>query len=345
MSSATITLYLFHGNDQFAVQAAVRALREKMNDPAALNTSIHDASASAAEIIGDARSAPFLGGKRMVIVNGLLGGAGGKSKAKSKGKGKSKKAESPVETLLEGLKLLPESARLVFAEKTQIDESNPILQFAQQSETSLVKLYNVPKDLNDWLVKRVEGYGGSITPAAANALSEAISIREQRYDDKTRRGYLGFAADSECHKLVAYANGQTITEADVAALTAYVPEAIIWDIVEMLGTGQHSQAVQKIHRLLAEPQSTVQSILTPIQNQFRLLLQTRDLLDRGGSAQQLPELASRSFLAPKLNAQARQFSLVQLNSVYRLLLRIDWEIKTGRVDPLLALDLVLAQLA
>jgi DNA polymerase III delta subunit len=61
----------------------------------------------------------------------------------------------------------------------------------------------------------------------------------------------------------------------------------------------------------------------------------------------LPEaLGTKSkFVADKAAEQSRNFTLEQLESVYRRLQDTDLKMKTGRIEPRLALDLIVAGLS
>ncbi|MEJ2748176.1 MAG: hypothetical protein P8183_09760, partial [Anaerolineae bacterium] len=80
-----------------------------------------------------------------------------------------------------------------------------------------------------------------------------------------------------------------------------------------------------------------------IVRQIRLLIQAKELADEG----QRPPAISKamnvhSFVANKLYQQAQQFSLPQLEQIYRHLLEVDVGVKTGRNDMLTALNLLIA---
>src|SRR5258708_30699327 len=100
-----------------------------------------------------------------------------------------------------------------------------------------------------------------------------------------------------------------------------------------------------IQRLLEEQDPL--ALLPMIYRQFRLLLQARDVLDMGGGKSDLtkyPDFRS-DFVAQKAIEQARNFTMEQLEGIYRYLLDTDQGIKTGRVNDKLALDLLVAGLA
>jgi DNA polymerase-3 subunit delta len=79
--------------------------------------------------------------------------------------------------------------------------------------------------------------------------------------------------------------------------------------------------------------------------QFRLLIQVRELADDRYAPQLIArELRLPDFVAGKLNIQARGFTMVELEQIYRRLLDIDVAVKNGRADISTVLDLLVAQL-
>jgi DNA polymerase-3 subunit delta len=86
-------------------------------------------------------------------------------------------------------------------------------------------------------------------------------------------------------------------------------------------------------------------LFSMIIRQFRLLVQTRSLLDGGDNPATIAsQLKVRPFVAEKLARQARGYTFPQLEQIYRRLLQIDVEAKTGQADLVTALHLFVAGL-
>jgi DNA polymerase-3 subunit delta len=83
-----------------------------------------------------------------------------------------------------------------------------------------------------------------------------------------------------------------------------------------------------------------------IVRQFRLLLIAKEHGLRGGSAGELAKVAGvAGFVAQSLARQARDFSLDDLERIYHSLAETDFKMKTGQIDPELALDLFITSVA
>jgi DNA polymerase III subunit delta len=326
--ATTKTFYVLFGEDEYSLKAEVRAIRAKMGDPslADLNTTQLDGKhTSAVEVLSLAGNLPFMGDKRLVIVEGLL------TWLTRKGAGKTGKTE--LELLANGLATLPDTTRLLFVEYEMLEETNPILKAARSNPAGYAKSFTAPHDSQPWIVKRIQEQGGQIEPAAAAALALVMGSELR-------------AIDSECYKLLTYVGtDRPISEADVALLTPYVPETNVFDIVDAVAKRDGVQALTLIHRVLTNTKQEPLSLLGMINRQFRLLLQICEVLDAGANPRQLPDLQRLpSFKKEFLIRQAATFSLAQLDAIYHRLVEYDYDIKTGRVSDELALDLLVAGL-
>lgn len=328
----TVTFYLLHGNDTLRLEEEVKNMRAQMGDSpdAEFNISEFDGeTASVPEILNAVSSYPFLAEKRMVIARGLI------SWITRKGAGETGK--QAVERLLNDLPQLPEWSRLVFVERDKLPDSNKLVKLAQQDSAGYEKTFTAPKDSTQWIMQRArEQYEAEIEPRAAQALASVTG-------EDLRR------ADNELIKLVSYVNGERpISEDDVAALTPYVAEANIFAMVDAMALGKGDVALTLMHRLLEDdPRDDGFGLYAMIVRQFRLLLIAKEHLLQTGTRQGLAEaLDTKSkFVADKAADQSRNFTLEQLEEIYRVLQDYDLRMKTGRIDPQLALDLVAAGLA
>lgn len=325
MSRPAKTFYILHGDDDFGLEAEVASLRAKMGDD--LNTHEFDGqTASAPEVINAVCSYPFLADKRLVIVKGML------SWISRKGAGETGK--QAAERLAEALPALPEWARLVFVERQPLTETNRFVKLAKTLPNGYEKLFAAPKDATGWIIRQArENYGADIEPAAAVALA-AVTQNDLR------------RADNELVKLASYVDGaRPITEDDVALLTAWVAEARVFDMVDAMAEGRAEVALRLLHLLLDEQDEDPFRLYGMIVRQFRLLLTAKEYLAEGGPPGQMADaLKLHRFVAQKLAVQSRAFSLEQLEQIYRRLLETDLRMKTGRIAPGLALDLLVAGL-
>ncbi len=329
--SAPPTFYIFHGEDLLSRRQALARMRAQMGDNGDLNRSEFDGTQTPVpEVLAAVKSYPFLADKRLVIVTGLI------RHITRRGAGQAGK--TATDRLLDELPRLPAYARLALVENETLPAGNRLLKAAQKMPNGYVRVFPKPRNLSRWLTTRAKNeYAAEISPQAADAIAAVAG------DDLLR-------ADNELYKLVAYVDGQRpIDEQDVAALTPYVPEANVFELVDALATGNGARALELMQQSLRnDPRDPGFRLYALIVRQFRLLLMTRDHLDRGGGASPdaiAQAVGARPFAARKLAVQAWRFSSEELTVILKRLQRYDQEMKTGRIAPRLVLDLLVTNLA
>jgi len=302
----------------------VAELRQRLDDSgvADLNTTVFDGQkVTLTELRNACEAIPFLAERRLVIVEGLL------SRLQRKG-------DRFLEGLLELAPRLPETTRLIFVENCALPDDHPMLQLAQRHPRGYVRRFDPPtdRDLPRWIAQRARRHGGRIAPQAAARLAEAIGSDLR-------------LLDQEILKLVTYVGSEReITVEDIARLVPYVQQAVVFDLVDALGRRDGRTAASTLQRLLDRGEHPM-GILAMVVRQFRLLIQVAELRRAGESATTIARILKlHPYPARKLFVQSTNFTLAQLEQIYRHLLTTDAEIKQGNLSPEIALDLLVAGL-
>lgn len=328
MSESAPTVYILHGEDEFAISQFIDGLVSKMGDPttAMMNvTRLDGRSTDLRELRTVVSAMPFLTKRRVVILSQPIA-----------------RVNNPDtrEKFIDLLNQVPPSTALLLIEYKSLvserdrrrgefhwleawAESNPqqayLRQFKQPNSGEMVR----------WILDRAESAGGKFTPRAAALLGSLVG-------DDTR------LADQEIHKLLDYVNyNRAVEPDDVENLTAIIPQGDIFIMVDALGNQDGKRAMGMLHRLLETQQPT--SIFGMVVRQFRLLLLAREVIDRGGGVQDVArELSVHPFVAEKITSQARHFTIPVLEKVHHRLLDMDEGVKTGQIQGDLALDTMVA---
>ncbi len=308
------------GNDEVAIQQQVKAQRAAFaNDPSGMNLT-HIREVVSAEALHNALNAlPFLGGERLVLIENP-----------------SRLFSSPAsrKKLQSLLTTLPPSTRVTLYEvwTERKPENHWLVKWARKTKAAEARLLTLPRDMTDWIIRETKRQGGDIRPRAARRLAELVG-------DQPRH------AAQEIAKLITYVDAaRPITLEDVETLSVSVSEASIFALVDALGQGQARRAQQLYHQLLRDRDAFL--IFGMIVRQFRLLLQTRELLDQGSGLQEVQRtLKLHPFVAEKIARQARNFRLETLEGIYQHLQGMDTAAKTGQMPLDLAIDLFIARFA
>lgn len=319
-------LYIFFGPDNFSLQSRLREIKSEGDDPSSLEintTHLDGRKLALAELANACNTLPFLGQKRLVIVEGLL--------ERFDSKASKQPAWKEWQSLDTCVDQMPLSTVLVLVDG-QVKPTNPLL----KKLTSRATVQSFPllkgKRTCEWIRARVAEQGAKISPRATDLLAEFSG------DDL-------WVLSNEIDKLVLHAEGQVIQEQDVKHLTSYVREANIFATVDAVLERRADKAALLVHQLLSQGEA-VPHIMFMIARQLRLIVRANDLASRGTGAS---EIASRLGLSPnypmdKLLKQGTSYSPERLLQVFRKLVETDTAIKTGRYRDDFALDLLVAEL-
>ena len=344
--------YILHGEDELARSDRVAEFRGKIGDETTrdFNTTFLDGrKVTLSELRHAADAIPFLADKRLVIVEGLLTRlASSHRKGDEDGEPFGASREF-LKDLLAYLPQVPDSTRLVLVEPRSLAPSNPVLKLALETDKRTVRHLPLPAkgDMADWVQKRARLHGGEITSPAAHALVTAVGY-DPRPSDRDRTPEQGNKLrllDQEIQKLLTYVNwSRAVTPADVQLLVSEAQQGDLFGMIDALAEGKSQKAIVELHRLIERGKSPLE-LLGMIVRQFRLMIQVKELAERGLNSAAITErLALHPFVVEKTGRQAQAFSMEQLELVYHRLLEMDVQIKIGQVEDVTALDLLVAGL-
>jgi DNA polymerase-3 subunit delta len=324
-------VYLIFGNDELAMHKLVQGLVDKVMDVAMgdMNITRFQESPRVEDVRDAAYMIPMFGDRRLVLVSNAFDWV------------KSVKNRDAIIKLVEGL---PASTALVIQLNVEIERGN-WKDFAPahwlrkwvkdqpagtvfQKECSLPGIGQMP----GLIMKEAKEKKGEFSPEAAQELTRAI-------------GNDTLIASLEIDKLLTYVDYQRpVTAEDVRLLTPEVAPISVFDMVDAIGERNIPKAAQLLHRLL-ETEMPI-PLFGMIVRQFRLLILAREVIDQGGRKSQIEKaLKVHPFVAEKLQKQASLFDMNQLKEIYHRLLTTDEYMKTGQVDPKIAMEMFVSEMS
>jgi DNA polymerase-3 subunit delta len=324
-------VYVLNGEDEFAISGFLTALQTKMGDAtiAEMNTTRLDGRTLSIDVLTNAVSAmPFLASRRLVILTNPLA-----------------KLNSSIlrEKFVALLERVPPSTALVLVENRLLTDERDRRKgqvhwleewVLQAGERAMIRPFPLPRGevLIHWIQERAKAMGGQFTPEAAERLADQVG-------DEPRQ------VDQEIRKILTYVDFKRPVEPDdVEHLTPFSRQGDIFAMVDALANHRGREAQKMLHRLLEEQDAL--SIFGMVVRQFRLLLQTREVLDKGGRDVDVArELKIAPFVARKLVPQAHHFTQKNLEDIYRHLVKLDEAAKSSQIETDLALDMLVMSLA
>jgi DNA polymerase-3 subunit delta len=350
MDADSHILFLY-GTDEYAIAKRVRECASVFANPseAEMNMARLDARGMTDDQWANAvNSMPFLARQRLVILeNPSSRFVQRKQKATDEdtpaaSKGEEKPRDAAAEArrkFLESLEHIPPSTQVVMWEVLDARETggrggqNHWLAQWMQKKSYKVEFLAQPdvKSMTGWIVREAKAQGGEFAREAAESLAAQVG-------NDTRQ------AAQEVTKLLTYVDGmRPVSAADVQALTPRTAEAVIWDLVEALSSGDGHTAQSLLHRFLEDDGEFY--VWSMIIRQFRMMLLAREVLDaRGGVPEAMKALHWAEYPAKKAIDAARRFTMPRLEQIYHRLLDIDEAAKTGRMPLDVALDVLVVEM-
>jgi len=326
-------LYVLFGEDDFSLRQSLEEIKKGIGDQTTLeaNTTVLEGrQATLDQLRAVCEAAPFLAEKRLVIVYGLLERFGAKSKS-SRNKRVVSVHQNEYKSLSEYVGKIPDSTELVLID-SNIKNSNPLLN--ELSAKARVTSFPLPgyAKLRQWIQRRVAEQGGSISSQAVDLLARFVG------------GNLWIMAN-EIDKLVLFASGRRIEEEDVRQIVSYAREANVFAMADAILESRAGVAEQLLGQLLQQGEAPVQ-LLFMLSRQVQRIVRAKELVNQGKSKTEIQSKLGLTFefVLRKTLEQVGRHSMVRLKAMYHKLLEADLSIKTGKYDPELTLNILIAEL-
>lgn len=150
--------------------------------------------------------------------------------------------------------------------------------------------------------------------------------------------------DNEIQKICSFRLGEEIEEEDIEFLGEKHFEKDIFKTIDAIAEDNKKKALSLIREHLKDGEDPIY-LLSMIVYQFRNILVARDLIERGeGLTEMQNDFKVHPFVARKSFQLSKKFSLDKLKKIYSKIFRVDFNVKTGRIDPTSALDLLVVEI-
>ncbi|MDF8369975.1 DNA polymerase III subunit delta [Weissella paramesenteroides] len=311
-------IYFVQGQDQYLINL----VREKFltiihPDDRALNLAQFDLTEVPLSLaIDDAKSVPFFGNQRVVILDNPYFLTGERQKSN---------LEHHVEDLVDYIKQPePQTIVVIFAPYDKLDNRKKVTKLLKEQARYLSFVNLSDKDINRFIDQRVNEAGYFINSAAKQ---ELIRLTNSSLTQIM----------SELDKLMLYTlSEKQINVSDVKELVTHTLSENIFDLIDCLLKGQLTRAVNLYHELLSKGEEPLR-LHGALIGQFRLLLQVKSSeKSEKGIASELKVHPYRVKLAKRV---VRKFSYVRLASAYLGLVSMEEQLKSTSRDPELLFEL------
>ncbi len=320
-------LIFLYGDDQFRSRQKVKDIKGKYfkSDKTGSGLSLFKGEEKdISQKIQDTISTPnLLAPKRLLIVEEIISEAleGEQKKVLKFLKSNFKKISQDKDTVI------------IFWENNQPKKNNALYKLLVKAKSQEFKRLSGVK-LSVWVLKQIQSSGKKISQPALNKLIAYVGNDLYQMSNEIEK-LVNFVSDYSKEKI----KDEVITEAEVDLLVKAKLEANIFKMIDALAYKNKKKALELLHNQLKKGDDPFY-IFSMYIYQFRNLLKIGDLYFQGKTNQyEIAKLTKMSpFVVQKGIAQLRGFTLSQLKKIYKKLEEIDLQVKTGKINIVLALD-------
>lgn len=321
---ANKTIYLFYGTENYLIEQEISTIIEKNipQDERDLNVIAYDLSATALEVVmEDAETLPFLSKQKVII-------------AKNAGFFTSQKVQKGIEHNLDVLDRFMDNPAaysiIIFTVQSEkLDERKKIVSKIKKQGNIKVFTSLAGTRLVEWVVNTARANEADISKETASLLIQIVGSNLQMLMQ-------------EISKMAIYAGrGGIIDSKTVEELSSRTLEQNIFMLIEKVTELNKDEAFKILYDLLKNKEEPLK-ILALLVRQFRLMLITKELNRIGYSTKQIAsQLGEHPYSIQLALKQSAKFTELQLKEIIKRLAEVDYNIKTGKIDKILSLEMFL----
>ncbi|MFA6917231.1 MAG: DNA polymerase III subunit delta [Candidatus Gracilibacteria bacterium] len=296
-------VYLFYGEDTYSSLQKLNFWQSEFTKKYGGETNIEileGKTIDPAEFNTNIESMPFLSEKKLIIIKNLL--AEGKAELQKK--------------IAESIERTPDFTLIVFYETEAPDKRTSLFQKINKIGTTEEFTPKSPAEITRLILDKAKQTGTKISGATALYLSTYCSLNL-------------WVVFTELEKLATYANGREITTQMIDDIVSPTLSSSIFKLTDAIAVKNVKESL-RIFRILADSGEDVVRIFFMIVRHFRILIQIKEMLDKNETqGTMIRKLKQHPFVIQTASKQAKNFTANKMESIYKILLEIDKNIKTG----------------
>ncbi|MFH1797965.1 MAG: DNA polymerase III subunit delta [Candidatus Omnitrophota bacterium] len=303
--------YLIVGDDEYIKKVESVKIKNKFlsSGQIDLNYSVHEAG-NVKDIIDSLETVPFLSEKRVIFVKGEKG-----------------ISDELITTFLAYFKRNITSSVLILSADAAFKKTKHYSQFVPFVNVIMAEKPS-PQTLRNWIHAFLKKEGVEISSAAVELIVEL-------------KGQDAAFIKKELDKLICYSNQKKITVEDVENVVGRSISESVFKLVDAVNADDAPWAFRVLNDLYDQKKQP-HEILGYISWHIRIMQKTAYLSKKGDRLEQIAaELGYSLGYTRKLVDQSKKYSLKKLNQWVALIFEKDKEIKTGRIQPFLAIEMLL----
>lgn len=320
-------VYLFYGEENYKKRLYRDSLRKLVTGGNDMNYSYFEGnSINFAEVYDSVVTLPFFAERRLVVVENS-----GKFKSRSGGaeEGAEEKDPAADSLLLKILTDLPETTCLCFLEESAA-KNKKIFKLIREKGEAVECGADTDGDVISWLSRGFAQAGKKADRRALRLLVERVGTDYDRLRTEYEKilGYIGESPE--------------VTEADIRAIASEDVESRIFEMLGAMGRKDVRKVLEKYNDLLVNREHPLY-ILAMLRTQFRTLLQTAELRNKGCSTADVARiLKKRDFVIRNAEGYLRGgFKMKDVRDILEEISETDKRIKNGDLNEQVGVEMLL----
>lgn len=312
-------LALYHGKNTFLskqkADAAVNRIKQSLLEhTVSFDFKIIDASvAQASTIIDEIQTPPMLTPHKVLLIKRLT---------------QNPRKEFLIETIMHELEHPGETLDLIIWEDSKLPAN---LKFVKALKKFKAIDESVPMNkwaFRKWAQESAQSRGLSLPADAAHLLADRMNYDPERLIHELSK--------------LKLTGKDRLSEHDIEQLCPDTLEHSIWELIDMINSGNPEKAEHILDRILQQGNDP-QFVLLMIARNVRIILLTKLLQEQGATVSDIArKIKTPPFTISSIRSNAREMSIQRLTRMYDKLSNIDYSAKTGQLDIALALNILLS---
>lgn len=307
-------VYLFVGEEGYLRNQYKNTLRDAIvTENKELNlTEYSGNSIDVRDLIETAETAPFLSEYRVLVVSD------------------SNLFSTSQDELADYIKQISESTVIIFSEEEidkkrrlykAIKDNGRIIECPRQTEETLAK----------WILSKVKSENKEISSGALRAFIKRVGLDMENMKN-------------EFEKLLSYTyNKSSITEEDVISVCTEQVEDKIFEMIDLMSTGNQKRALELYYDLLTLKTPPIK-IMTLIARQYNILFHVKTLRREGKDKKTMAASAKISpYFVDKYISISNRYSEKSLRDAMELCAEYDKAFKSGNLSDVYAVELLIVE--
>ncbi len=305
--------YLLFGEEDYLKSAYTKQMVDAVTDGNNMNESYYNGNdIDVNELIENAKSSPFFADKKIVVVenSNLFSGEG--------------------EPLAEFMPELPETTVMVFLQRN-VDKRTKLYKAIKEKGLICEINKQTEQDISVWAAKLFAKSNKKITKADMSYLIAMVGVDME-------------VLSNEIEKLICYCiHKPVIKKEDIDTVCSKQLSVRIFDLMDQISYKNQKKALDCYYELTTDKNEPY-AILRMISRQFNLLLQAKDLKNRGVSRNDIIKIMGQpNFVVDKCISQSKNFSIDDLKEGLKDSVETEDKIKKGLLDPNIGVELLIVK--